>query len=764
MNRSGVQLTSRQLSRAWPLLVVFITLVANASILVCQQVAIRILAPVIGSSVETWSAILGVFLLGIALGNFIAGRFADRLPAEWLMSASLLLGAVTVFLMHPLVLALESSGILAGLPLSAQIIIASLAVCLLPGIALSMITPPSIRSLVQSADQAGAISGRVFAWGTLGSLLGNYLTGFVLLAMFGTDSIIQATWLVLLLFSGLTLLVPSGSRLSADSVPATPRFDTEPAATAGMKRTPSTLSAEGDSIAWTWRAIAIVFTCSFASGALESAAFRIFAPLVGVSMFLTAGVVGVILTGMATGNWLGGVLAARRSKLTSLRNSLLFASLSISAIVMIWAFINEQNLFRDLTMIPKVLAWSFSLFMLPALLLGTITPQVIGLSVRDVGRTGRIAGQLYGWSTVGCIFGILASGWLLIEMFGALRTCIICGALPLILLWLISSLESNPEARVTVGITFALAATSLVLFSSYRSPYDRESKYFAISVIEATEDGRKLQCLKLDYLLHSCIDLNDPTFLYYKHEQIQADLTRAAAAQARSEGHTPRILVIGGGGYSYPRWVEAQPDLQDVIIEVVEIDPAVTEIAHSRLGLSRETRIRSIHMDGRQYVKGADKASYDLVIQDAVNDLSVPYHLMTAEYATEIRKLLRPERLYLLTLIDNFDDGKLLASTVRTTESVFGPANLLLPTAREPDSRDVYVIACRNHSEAQAGGAVFFTADETACLQASTYSVPRAETESLLERNRALSPLLTDNYAPVDSLMAGQYLRRGNRK
>src|SRR6476659_6886323 len=54
--------------------------VANAALLVLQLVAGRLLAPFIGSSLETWTSIIGVFLAGIALGNAFGGKLADRYP------------------------------------------------------------------------------------------------------------------------------------------------------------------------------------------------------------------------------------------------------------------------------------------------------------------------------------------------------------------------------------------------------------------------------------------------------------------------------------------------------------------------------------------------------------------------------------------------------------------------------------------------------------------------------------------------------------
>src|SRR5438034_2034143 len=77
---------------AWAAHVVFL---ANAALLVLQLVAGRLLAPFVGSSLETWTAVIGVFLLGISLGNWLGGRLADRAAHEGILGGTLLLGAVT---------------------------------------------------------------------------------------------------------------------------------------------------------------------------------------------------------------------------------------------------------------------------------------------------------------------------------------------------------------------------------------------------------------------------------------------------------------------------------------------------------------------------------------------------------------------------------------------------------------------------------------------------------------------------------------------
>ena len=737
----------------WRATVVAVAVVSSAALLIAQQVAFRLLAPVIGSSVETWSAIIGVFLLGIAVGNHVAGRLADRISPVLCIAGGLFFGALSVFLMPVIADQLTSSVPFASLPLTVQIFIASFLVCFLPGTLLSLVTPPSIRSVVTHSEEVGSAAGRIFAWGTFGSLAGNYLAGFVLLALLGVRTIVDLTSGGLLLLSAFTFF--GGRRWSSAASANAARISCV------TKSNETACPSAANKTAWLGHALLIVFACSFVTGALEGAAFRILAPLVGVSMFLSAGVVGVILAGMSFGNALGGTLATRYGSHHCLRWSLLACGVTTLAVAPFWKLAVSSGIFQHLPLIPQILCWSFSLFFLPALAFGTITPQVIRLSVSDLRRAGAISGQLYAWSTVGCIVGILAASWLLIETAGAVRTSLLCGMIPVGLALLVKPAPAAGTKSDPRMIPLALLVASVALLSVCKSPYDRESRYFSLAVADEVIDQREVKVLVLDRLVHSAIDLKDPSFLHYPHERIQGDFTRAAAQDARKARRVPRVLVIGGGGYSFPRWIESQADLNDIQIDVVEIDPAVTEIAHDKLGLDRSTRIRSIHMDGRQFVKCAPAADYDLVIQDAVNDFSVPYHLMTAEYNAIIQRLLHPQGVYLLTVIDSMESGRFLASAVRTVRTSFGETKLLAPQETHMlQDRSVYVIA--GHLPKNQ-----LTADEDNGSQSSGWWSSRSsahvfdqqEIDALLTRRASESPLLTDDYAPVDILMTSHFLK-----
>ncbi len=141
------------------------------------------------------------------------------------------------------------------------------------------------------------------------------------------------------------------------------------------------------------------------------------------------------------------------------------------------------------------------------------------------------------------------------------------------------------QAAVLLLAVAAAAGVALGLARGWiKSPCSLETNYFCIKVSDQERDGKPVRVLILDRLVHSYSSLENPTKLVYGYEKVYAEATEYAAAPP---GHRDplRALFIGGGGYTFPRYMEAvYPGSQ---LDVVEIDPGVTRVAHDLLGLAR---------------------------------------------------------------------------------------------------------------------------------------------------------------------------------
>jgi predicted membrane-bound spermidine synthase len=703
---------------------------ANAAMLVLQLVAGKLLAPFIGSSLETWTSIIGVFLVGIALGNGYGGKVADRYPTPRTLAILLAIGAVTALWMLVFPMLLGSNGAYKSLPLGPRIPILAAILCLPAGFVLSLLTPLAIKLGLPDVAHTGRVAGLIFSLSTLGCLIGNYVTGFYLIPTFTINALVVVSAGVLLILAAISLLMVKGQEPTPQPAPSR-EGEKDPGTShslpdpqnASDSPLPGGRGAGGVGSSGTnphaftdiRQAYLIVFLASFCGMTLELTASRVLAQAVGVSLFTWTGVIGVMLAGTALGNFSGGLLAdwtarpnARFSPRVALASTLILAGATTVMMFVSMALITRFSPFDEWDPITQVMGWTFALFFLPMFMLGLVSPQVIRLSVPDVSHVGRVAGRVYAWSTAGAIVGTFAAGYFLLSTFGMHHTLLgVALVLTLISLLVVNIWSDAREAAkggaATTGYN-AGAGVLLYLFAIVlggvtggfilvnRKPGDDvvaqvESNYYTIKVsrrltdehgtpLDPRDERARRRYLNLDRLLHSVVDPDRPEYLYYTHEHIQMEFLWLAKATSPE----PRTLVVGGGGYTFPRFAqEVMPESQ---IDVVEIDPKVTQVAYDHLGLSRDYKnLRPIHMDGRQFV--AEKAapgSYDLVIQDAVNDLSVPAHLMTKEYNDAVKATLKPGGVYLLTIIDSVAQGKLWKAAMATLKQTFPAENVVLLT------------------------------------------------------------------------------------
>jgi spermidine synthase/MFS family permease len=758
-------------SLSFPLLIStsFIIFLANAGLLVLQLVAGRYLAPFIGSSVETWTSVIGIFLTGIAAGNWLGGKLADKAPSTRTLGILLILGGLGSLAMIGWYYLCLGTGFHQSIPLQFRIPVLAALFCLLPAFTLSLITPLTIKLILPDVSRAGGIAGLVFALSTLGCLVGNYATGFWLMANYTLDTMTCGVGAALLALSVPAFLL----RHNANTVKQGPVIIDTDEKPERDERAP--IAAPPAPANWLdFRrniklAYCLVFLSSFCGMSLELTASRVLAPYFGVSLFTWTGVIGVMLAGTALGNFFGGFLADRiqrtRPKYSeaTLSLTLLLAGSSLIVVVLVPTMLYENGFLKPFGLPYKILGWTFVLFFLPMFMLGTVSPQVIRLSVTDLQHAGRVAGTIYAWSTVGAIAGTFTTGYFLIAAIGMNRVLLVLAFLLTILAFFAGQLWKRYAALYAASLIAGGALCGLVFLGSTGGTYDLETKYYAISVKDMSESSRKdkriepgtrpnLKTLSLDLLIHSAVDLDDPTYLYYPHEYVQGELLRLALSRDPSTN----VLIVGGGGYTFPRWVEHE--LPEVGVEVVEIDPGVTEIAKKRLGLAQDTKIVSHHMDGRQFIsEKARKGHYQLVVQDAVNDLSVPYHLMTKEYNDAIKAALTPDGVYLLTLIDSLEVGELWRASVNTLRKSFKHVVLLYPgkinISMENSTRGVYVIyASDTPFDLQALRKAVGTTDLW------THELDADTLEWLLDMSPKV--ILTDQYAPVDNLMSEIFRRR----
>ena len=154
-----------------------------------------------------------------------------------------------------------------------------------------------------------------------------------------------------------------------------------------------------------------------------------------------------------------------------------------------------------------------------------------------------------------------------------------------------------------------------------------------------------------------------------------------------------RVLVVGLGGGSIPRALHRW--YPEAIIDVVELDPVVVEVAKAWFGVEEDSRLRLEVADGRSFVEAAGvrgDAPYDLVVLDAFDEDSIPKALTTREFLDAVETVLAVDGRVLANLWSG-GGGEPYRSMLTTYQAVFPQlaifavpdrGNRILVAGREP--------------------------------------------------------------------------------
>ncbi|MCC6176529.1 MAG: fused MFS/spermidine synthase [Chloroflexi bacterium] len=523
----------------------------------------------------------------------------------------------------------------------------------------------------------------------------------------------------------------------------------------------------------------IVFMASCCTLVLELVAGRILAPFIGVSLYTWTSIIGVCLAGISIGNYLGGALADRYGSRRSLGLILLGGGLFSLLILPLAAWdlttllprLGPAAIGRDAWLMIRIVSLTSLLFLPPTLVLGMVSPIVIKLAVTDLRHTGSIAGKIYAYSTAGSIFGTFLTGFYLVSTFGT-RNIVLGVAIILILMAAVFG-EFFRRTKKSDAPVAAATATVLALLIFWINPHStfsaerpdalnsgcyKETNYFCIKVIDEDPSPQRLtRELVLDHLIHSYNSLADPTYLKYGYIKVYAEMIETLAQRVPNYS----AFFIGGGGYTLPRQMETlRPDVH---IVVSEIDPGVTQTNFEMLGVDPNTRIVTYNADARQIVEqfqGQEK--FDLVFGDAFNDLQIPYHLTTKEFTQKVRAMMKDDGMYLALVIDKLVGGRFIPAYVRTVQEVF-PYVYILNDAPNWNSEapNTYVVAASATPIDFERLKIVANEKRGQGLNGATITsvMPKDKFDEWLAQTPA--PVLTDDYAPADNLVAPLFVERG---
>nr|WP_204331542.1 fused MFS/spermidine synthase [Geodermatophilus sabuli] len=178
---------------------VVVTFLTSGAVLVLEIAGLRLIAPYVGITLQTNTAIIGFALAAIAIGAWSGGAVADRTDPRRLIAPLMVAGGALVVAVLPLVR--FAGSVLTGADAGSVLLLAAIAV-VVPAALLSAVPPMVVKLQLASLEETGSVVGRLSGIGTLGGIAATFLTGFLLIAVFPTSGILVGTGLVTVLAGG----------------------------------------------------------------------------------------------------------------------------------------------------------------------------------------------------------------------------------------------------------------------------------------------------------------------------------------------------------------------------------------------------------------------------------------------------------------------------------------------------------------------------------------------------------------------------------
>ncbi|MET8377547.1 fused MFS/spermidine synthase [Streptomyces microflavus] len=480
-------------------------------------------------------------------------------------------------------------------------------------------------------------------------------------------------------------------------------------------------------------AAVLVFGSSAAVLVVEIVALRLLAPYLGLTLETSTLVIGIALTAIALGSWLGGRVADQVDP-----HRLIAPALGVSGVVVALTPLLLRTTAEWAS--PLLLLVAAGTLLVPGALLSAVTPFVTKLRLTSLAETGTVVGRLSGVGTFGAIVGTVLTGFVLVSRLPVSSILIGLGAL-LVLGALLTGWRARRWRRASaVALATVVAGTLATAFAP--GGCDAETRYHCARIV-ADPDRATGRTLVLDGLRHSYVDVEDPTYLRFGYVRAIAAVvdTTFPAGEPLAAHH------IGGGGLTFPRYLAAaRPGTRSL---VSEIDGGVVRIDREQLDLGASTGIEVRVEDGRLGLKRLETDSRDLVVGDAFGGVSVPWHLTTSEALRDVHRALKDDGLYAANLIDH---GRLafaraeVATLARAFEHVAvmgAPVDIGLDPAATPVGGNLVVLASDRPFDAPAIQKALDTRE-------TGWRIATGDTVTAWTGD---APVLTDDHAPVDQLL-----------
>ncbi len=385
----------------------------------------------------------------------------------------------------------------------------------------------------------------------------------------------------------------------------------------------------------------VAFISGFCLMAFELVGARMLSPTIGSSTYVWTSVIGVIIAALSVGYFIGGKLADARGHLGDIAFLCLATALSIGAMLFFFDTVMTGVVGVEGDARLKGVLASLTLFAPTSLLLGILSPYLVKLKVTSLAVSGQSVAGLSAFNSIGGIAGTFVTGFIVFSYLGSREALLIIVLLMVAASWLIAPLYRWQFRAGMTLFTICLVGLPLLI----KQPVvriDTPTANYQIRTGTLKDDTRLVRYLTSGPGgAQSGIYVNEPNTLPFWYTK---EIVRTVDALPDKKD----ILVLGGGAFTIPEYLGRT--YPSSTIDVVEIDPKLQDIAVDYFDYTPLPNVAIISDDARSYVHSSKK-QYDIVIVDVYSDTSIPFSLLTREYAAELNAITAPEGVVIINAI-----------------------------------------------------------------------------------------------------------------
>lgn len=480
----------------------------------------------------------------------------------------------------------------------------------------------------------------------------------------------------------------------------------------------------------------------FISGAVvmvfELVGSRLIAPYLGTSIYVWTALIGVILASMSLGYFIGGKLADKSATYANLGWIIFFAGIGVVFPAFIKTTVLELFLGVWTQLDVAALFSAIVLFSVPSFLLGIVSPYAVRLKMKDISLSGQTVGNLYALSTAGSIAGTFLAGFVIIPLMGVTKIIFLLSAVLVLLSLFLLSDKFWSRLLVLFLLVSSIFATSWLEKRQYEQTgrISFSTPYNEVAIFKGVDaaTGRPTLSLSTDRFGRQSTMFTDGLDLSYGYGRFYRLI----------EHFNPGFqdtLMIGGAAYIYPQhYLRKYPEST---MDVVEIDPKLTDLARKYFSLKDDPRLQIIHEDGRVFLNQNEK-KYDVVLMDAFNSISIPPQLASKEAVERVYNSLDDDGIVLVNIISAAEGKRsaFLKAEYMAYQAVF--PQVLVFTVNLPDqpatAQNLMLVALKSAVKPE----MFSVDPEINSFLKNVYAGVIEPSDSMI----------TDDYAPVDHYMS----------